>query len=140
MVDRPALLTVADVAARFGVSESTVRVWLTHHDAGATGGVPSILPTPLARGVVWLAEEIEAIAPQVEARSRAGGRPRKTHVDPPEAGQDPRHHIGNVARGHQRIVHAGSNRWARLRLTSGTTATAPTTWAPSQATPPPTIP
>jgi transposase-like protein len=74
---RPALLTVADVAARFGVSESTVRVWLTHRDAGATGGVPSILPAPLARGVVWLAEDIEAIAAQVEARSRQGGRPRK---------------------------------------------------------------
>ncbi|MET0726542.1 MAG: hypothetical protein ABWY36_09345 [Leifsonia sp.] len=74
--DRPALLTVADVAARFGVSESTVRVWLAHRDAGATGGVPSILPAPLARGVVWLADDIEAIAARVEARSRKGGRPR----------------------------------------------------------------
>ncbi|MDE0547095.1 AlpA family transcriptional regulator [Microbacterium sp. C7(2022)] len=76
--DRPEVMTVADVAARFGVSESTVRVWLTHRDAGATGGVPSVLPAPLARGVVWLAADIEEIAPIVEARSRKGGRPRAT--------------------------------------------------------------
>jgi len=74
--DRPALLTVADVAARFGVSTSTVRVWLSHRDAGATGGVPSILPEPLARGVVWLADDIEAVAAQIEGRSRTGGRPK----------------------------------------------------------------
>ncbi|MEL4317620.1 helix-turn-helix domain-containing protein [Leifsonia sp. YIM 134122] len=74
--DRPALLSVADVAARFGVSTSTVRVWLSHRDAGATGGVPSILPEPLARGVVWLADDIEAVATQIEGRSRTGGRPK----------------------------------------------------------------
>ena len=74
--NRPALLTVADVAARFGVSTSTVRVWLSHRDAGATGGVPSILPEPLARGVVWLADDIDAVAAQIEGRSRTGGRPK----------------------------------------------------------------
>ncbi|WP_167756774.1 helix-turn-helix transcriptional regulator [Leifsonia flava] len=79
--DRPALLTVADVAARFGVSTSTVRVWLSHRDAGATGGVPSILPEPLARGVVWLADDIEAVAAQIEGRSRTGGRPKSVVVE-----------------------------------------------------------
>lgn len=85
--NRPALLTVADVAARFGVSTSTVRVWLTHRDAGATGGVPSILPEPLARGVVWLADDIEAVAAQIEGRSRTGGRPKS--VVPDATGPDP---------------------------------------------------
>jgi len=85
MADRPQLMTVADVARRFGVSESTVRVWLTHHDAGKTGGVPGLLPSPLARGVVWLTDDIEAIAPQVEARSRVGGRPKR--AQPTDVGQ-----------------------------------------------------
>ncbi|MEJ1155171.1 hypothetical protein [Microbacterium marmarense] len=85
--EHPDLMTVADVAVRFGVSESTVRVWLTHRDAGATGGVPSVLPAPLARGVVWMASEIEAIAPVVEARSRKGGRPR-TKVQPKNASSE----------------------------------------------------
>ena len=76
MADHPQLMTVPDVARRFGVSESTVRVWLTHHDRGTAGGVPALLPDPLARGVVWLAEEIEAIAPLIEARNTRGGRPR----------------------------------------------------------------
>ncbi|MEJ3405084.1 helix-turn-helix domain-containing protein [Rathayibacter sp. YIM 133350] len=86
--ERPALLTVADVAARFGVSTSTVRVWLAHHDAGKTGGVPGLLPDPLARGVVWLAEDIDAIAAQVQARSIKGGRPKRASIDaePPAAG------------------------------------------------------
>jgi transposase-like protein len=85
---RPELMTVADVAKRFGVSESTVRVWLTHHDAGRTGGVPGLLPDPLARGVVWLTADIEAVAPAIEGRSVKGGRPKRA-VDATEQHPEP---------------------------------------------------
>lgn len=87
MAEHPRLMTVSDVARRFGVSESTVRVWLTHHDAGKAGGVPALLPDPLARGVVWLADEIEAVAPLIEARSVKGGRPKRAQTDAPTEAQ-----------------------------------------------------